>query len=588
MGSLRDFFAALLRTAGLPALVAPLTGALVGLALLGLARVGQLEALDLVVYDATLRTQPHLRHTDPRVVVIGITDPDRQLYGRPLPDKTLERALALLLEARPRAIGVDLQAAPASRRAKVVSVERAARDLPVDRDGVVRRAPLLLSTEDGERRSLALALAQLYVAPDGVEISPHPTLEGALLLGETPLARTKGASGLDVLLDFAPGPHGFRSYTLRELLEGEVGVGPIHDRVVLVGLEALRVDTPLVVGAPGVLVHAHAVGQLLRIALEGESPIRELGARAELAWILGWSLLGALLGLWRRTLPAIALLAIGLGVLLALGWAALFLRYWIPVAPAALGWVLSAVAVFAYTSLHVGREHDLVARTLGPVRGHRIATTLLRHREMFLSRGRLRTQRLDVTVMVLELTQAPPDTPLGSGDLEPEDVMRRINERVETMCAEIQACGGVIDRFAGDGVVANFGVPFPRQTEAEIDLDTRRAVQCALAIGGGLARRGDVRMRAGIATGRAVVGRVGSRARQKYSAVGAPVNGASALARFDAERFAAEEGFGCRILVGEETAKRLGVRFRTEPLPSAGLPGRGIHRVLGESAEPKD
>src|SRR5262249_11985339 len=74
---------------------------------LGLRAAGALEALELGAYDRLLRwTRPTVE--DSRVVLVRIGERDIERHGHPLSDETLARTLRALVDAGPRAIGVDL------------------------------------------------------------------------------------------------------------------------------------------------------------------------------------------------------------------------------------------------------------------------------------------------------------------------------------------------------------------------------------------------------------------------------------------------------------------------------------------------
>ena len=111
-----------------------LVGSLVGLAVLGVRSVGGLERLELVIYDWLLRSHAGAGRSDPRIVLIAITEDDIQMLrglpksdvrlaqslerrtgyqshiiGRwPVTDAVLAVALERLIEYQPRAIGVDI------------------------------------------------------------------------------------------------------------------------------------------------------------------------------------------------------------------------------------------------------------------------------------------------------------------------------------------------------------------------------------------------------------------------------------------------------------------------------------------------
>ncbi len=94
----------------------------------------------------------------------------------------------------------------------------------------------------------------------------------------------------------------------------------------------------------------------------------------------------------------------------------------------------------------------------------------------------------------------------------------------------IEASGGVVDKFTGDGLLAIWGAPEPHLAPA------RPAVEAALGLIGPLGalvamRRHEglcaCRVRIGVQVGRGIVGDLGYPGRVNYTAVGAPVNDAA-------------------------------------------------------------
>ena len=84
------------------------TGLLVSLAIVGLRAAGGLEPLELAVYDRFLKLRP-VAAADSRITIVQYTEDDIQ-RGRqfPLSDGRLATALERILDAEPRAVGVDL------------------------------------------------------------------------------------------------------------------------------------------------------------------------------------------------------------------------------------------------------------------------------------------------------------------------------------------------------------------------------------------------------------------------------------------------------------------------------------------------
>ena len=161
-------------------------------------------------------------------------------------------------------------------------------------------------------------------------------------------------------------------------------------------------------------------------------------------------------------------------------------------------------------------------------------------------------------------------TALASGD-DPERVRARMERFYEAMSAEIETAGGTVEKFAGDAVMAAFGVPAALEDHAE------RALHAALAMRRRLRELfGDeLALRIGVNTGEIVVGKP----REGSSFVsGDAVNVAARLEQ------AAGPG---EILVGERTVGAVRGAFEFgEPttVPAKGkpdgLPCRRLERAL--------
>jgi adenylate cyclase len=166
---------------------------------------------------------------------------------------------------------------------------------------------------------------------------------------------------------------------------------------------------------------------------------------------------------------------------------------------------------------------------------------------------------------------------------------------LETMTPLVAAYGGVVIRFIGDAILAAFGVPMPRHTEAGLRQDATNAVECALAMERRLVQlnRGwqarqwpTTGMRIGICTGPMVAGSLGDIERMEYNIHGDTVNTAARLESFAKDRLVLELfSRPSRILIGETTLAYLDDRFQTEQVGQVQLKGKGQHvtifRVLG-------
>ena len=113
--------------------------------------------------------------------------------------------------------------------------------------------------------------------------------------------------------------------------------------------------------------------------------------------------------------------------------------------------------------------------------------------------------------------------------MEPEDLFRLLNDYFEASLGCIHATDGTVVKLIGDAIFAIWNAPFVQPDQQE------RAVRAALMLRERLVRfEADqhslpLRTRAGLHTGYAFVGNVGSSTRFDYTAIGEPVNLASRL-----------------------------------------------------------
>ena len=126
-----------------------------------------------------------------------------------------------------------------------------------------------------------------------------------------------------------------------------------------------------------------------------------------------------------------------------------------------------------------------------------------------------------------------------SQDMSAGQTAELLNGHFDLLSRCIEAEGGTVDKYIGDGIMAFWGAPEIQGNQAD------RAVRAALAIGRAVTddnrkRDGDgapkVRVRLALHTGTVVVGNIGSASRINYTVVGDTVNVASRLDDLGRER----------------------------------------------------
>jgi adenylate cyclase len=166
-----------------------------------------------------------------------------------------------------------------------------------------------------------------------------------------------------------------------------------------------------------------------------------------------------------------------------------------------------------------------------------------------------------------------------SEKMEPEKVVEVLNTFFTEMVELVFQHQGTLDKFLGDALMVDFGVP------VEIPRTEFNAVACALAMH---RRLGEMRaagltpiqgIRIGINTGEAIVGNIGSDKRMDFTVVGDVVNVAARLQELTKELEA-------ETLVSEATYLEVSGQFRFQPVPPVVLRGRrdptAVYRLLAE------
>jgi adenylate cyclase len=598
---------------------------------------GALERIELGVYDLALRARP-AAPLDERFVLIDETEDDLARFGHPLSDEVRARVVERALALKPRVLGVDkfrdipvppgtaaLQKAVndnrnvywiyqfgghGSRRIDAPRwLERRAQaafnDVLPDAGGTVRRGLLFLDDGGRPQRSVALALASAYLAPQGIAPKADPEDPARMRFGAASLAPLEAwdggyagtdASGWQMLLDYRGAPARFARFTLGELLDGKVDAAAVLDRIVIVGSSATSLkdyfQTPFSVSArpfvTGSELHAHHASQLLRLA-QGESrPVRTLPEPVEAILLALCCALGLAAWAASRAASLAALIAGGLAALAVAWYAAAASAIWFPILPLLLGFVVTASASAGLRALHEARERAAMMAMFSRHVAPEVARELWRRRDEVADGYALRPQHLDATVLFADLHGYSP----VAARLAPADTARWLNEFLAPMADVIMAHRGVIRQFAGDAVMAVFGAPMPSETRAEQERDARTAVACAREMQRRFAELNDAwrrdgkptaGLRVGLYSGPMVGCSIGSRQRLEYTVVGDTVNMAArlqALALPDGD-----EGERGRILIGDTTRALLPVHEPCERVGSFVLKGRteavSVYRILG-------
>jgi adenylate cyclase len=599
---------------------------------------GLIQAIELSIYDRFIQHKTLAYAQHPPIILIQVTEGDIHRFGHPISDEIMAQLLEKSLSYNPAAIGLDIfRDIPTQGRnrlksvladnANIVLIEKrigetvtpptdfqyAAQvgfsDLIQDKDGVIRRALLMIWDDNDETRvslSLALYLALMYLHHFDVIQSADPDNQNNFRLGNTVIHRfnaTDGGyniaddGGYQMLLDYGRGAHPFISLSMSEILDTQIDPALINGKIVIIGTTSpsvkdqhltpySRVDTTPMYG---IEIHAHIADQLIRAGLNDEALVRPMAEIHEISLIFAFSLIGVLLGITIRPAWLFAVtLTIATGLFLIIPLLLFEYGYWVPVAAFWFAWGTAFLGGSLYVGYIERLERSMIMMLFGKFVTKKVALDLWKHRDVFLHGGRPKPIKLTATVIITDLK----DYTAVAEQSDPTDVMAWLNRYMSEMTRIIEKHGGIVEDYAGDGIKATFGVPIPRNDQ-EIIEDAKNAVRCALCMGAALTAIHESwqgrglpldRLRVGICTGPVTAGSIGSEERMSYTTIGDTVNVAARLESFNKQEFEQEPRDTYRILVEESTWKKLGPEFQTDCIGEYYLKGRKkkskIYRIL--------
>jgi adenylate cyclase len=448
-------------------------------------------------------------------------------------------AWALTVQGEPRALYVGTDPVNTFHDLAIAARGLGYLSSTTDRDGVLRRLPLVVRYGNAFYPSLAFRVIcdYLRVPPANILVTPghQITLRGA--------QRPGAASSHDIVIPIDR--HGnmvinylgawerFTHYPLERILlaskervEREILAEELAGKIVVVAdvstgtsdVGAIPLDANFPLGG----LHTNVMHTIL-----SENFLREL-SEPEMLFIEAL-LLGVLLMLALR----FASLPFALGTLgLAIGYVALVVLGFLyghlianVVCPllmltgAVVAIVVQRYATEEKARLEGLRQRDFIRDTFGRYLSPDVVEELLGSPKGLQMGGELR----EITLLVSDLRGF---TSLAER-LSPPEVIAILNRYFERMVDVIARYRGTVDELQGDGMLTFFGAPLA------VPDDPERAVACALEMQLALLAFNaeqrqlhlpELAMGIGLNTGEVIVGNIGSLKRTKYGAVGSAIN----------------------------------------------------------------
>jgi adenylate cyclase len=159
------------------------------------------------------------------------------------------------------------------------------------------------------------------------------------------------------------------------------------------------------------------------------------------------------------------------------------------------------------------RERDRISDLFGRHVGSSVAQEAMRN-GVTLS-GELR----EVVAVFVDITGSTE----RSRRTDPAEFVALLNRFFEVVVEEVEASGGLVNKFEGDAALCVFGAPVELLDAASSALRAARRIRDRVV------SMGEVQVGVGVAAGEVVAGQVGTQSRLEYTIIGDPVNQAARL-----------------------------------------------------------
>ncbi len=467
--------------------------------------------------------------------------------------------------------------------------------LEADQDGFYRRYPLGQAYTDSLLPSFAAEIIRLYQG--GTTGSPLWEDVDYFYLDKLQIPKFDAGS---MLINFAGPAFSFRYYSFDNILDdtnfnlreeydmdtfdakgdSAAGIPPglkysgmLKDKIVLIGAtmhelhdnfptpfleHSNAAGEPILTEMPGVEIHANAIRTIL------DSDYITTLSQTVLVVIL--LLLIGLVFLISRTLST----ALGAAVLLLLLVAYLLLSAFafnsrnllLPVMAPVLAILISYVGFTIYNYFLAQKEKKMLRGAFAYYVPDSVIQEIMTNPDMLSLGGEERV----ISVM---FTDVAGFTTISEA-LKPRELVSLLNEYLTEMTDIVLKHQGIIDKYEGDAIMAEFGVPIPIENHAHAACSTAVEMQKKLhQLRNNWAKRGvpELHARIGINTGEVIVGNMGSRDVFDYTVMGDHVNLGSRLE-------GANKFFGTSIMISQYTYDIVKDDFLTRPLDLIRVKGK--------------
>ena len=452
-----------------------------------------------------------------------------------------------------------------------------------DRDGIIRRVPVILTAQDVLVPSLAMEMLRVVTGSGAIQVRADEA--GVQSVGVRGLAVPTDNRGR-VWVHFNKIDRERSYVSAKDLLQGRLPPDRVRGRLVLFGTSAIGLfdikTTPVDAAMPGVEVHAQILESVLTKAQLAPVP-DAIGAEIVIAVLLGLAIIVAAPAL--SPTVVVVLGAAMVAGLVGLSWYlfamhSLLLDFTYPLMSS---WLIYLVLTFV-NYFREQRQRQQIRSAFGYYLSPHMVEQLARSPEKLVLGGEERRMTIlfsDVRGFTT-ISEHFKDNPQGLTQL--------MNRFLTPLTNAIIERKGTIDKYIGDAIMAFWNAPVDDAEQEVNACDAALAMQeRAVELNAELKQEAEtgggtympLRIGIGLNTGPCVVGNMGSDFRFNYSVLGDTVNVASRLE-------ARTKDYRLPLVIGSRTAERAQEKFTTMEIDLIQVKGKkepeAVFTVLGRSA----
>src|SRR4029077_8891184 len=470
----------------------------------------------------------------------------------------------------------------------VPSIEQAAAgrglfSIDPERDGIVRRVPLVMEAQGVLVPSLSLEMLRVVSQSSAIIVHVDPAGDGVQSVAVRGLDVPTDESG-KIFVHFSKGDQA-RYVSAKDVLQGKLPTDRLRGKLVLIGTSAIGMldlkTTPVSATMPGVEVHAQILESVLTKSLL-VNPAYAIGAELVVAVLFGLAIIVAA--------PMLsATIVVVLGAFLIAGLIGLSLYLFVAqnllidfTYPLISSWLIYLALTFV-NYFREQKQRQQIRSAFGFYLSPHMVEQLARSPEKLVLGGEERR----MTILFSDVRGFTTISEHYKDD--PQGLTRLMNRFLTPLTNAIIERKGTIDKYIGDAIMAFWNAPVDdHEQEANACEAALEMLSRAETLNNELKREAEtngvvympLRIGIGLNTGPCVVGNIGSDFRFNYSVLGDTVNLASRLE-------GRTKDYRIPVVIGSRTAEGARQKFAVMEIDLIMVKGKkqpeAVFTVIGRS-----